>query len=40
MSGVPPERPAHPKGKALVMLALVLGVVFLLALISTLAASS
>ena len=39
MSGLPPERPAHPRGKALVLLAAVLGVVVLLALISTLAAS-
>jgi hypothetical protein len=39
MNPPPSERPAHPKLKALVVLAVVLGVVVLLALISTFAAA-
>ena len=39
MNHPPSERPEHPKVKALVVLGLVLGVVVLLALISTLAAA-
>jgi hypothetical protein len=35
----PPDRPEHPSGKAIITLAVVLGVVVLLAVISTLAGS-
>jgi hypothetical protein len=35
----PSDRPAHPKGKAILVLVVVLGVVVLLAVLSTLAAS-
>jgi hypothetical protein len=35
MTGPPSERPEHPPGRAIVILAVVLGVVVLLALIST-----
>jgi hypothetical protein len=39
MTTPPSERPEHPRGKAIVTLVVVLGVVVLLALISTLAGS-
>ena len=39
MSLPPSERPEHPKVKALIVLGVVLGLVVLLALISTLAAA-